>query len=136
VKQQITFLALIIVMVGNTAPSTAQHGGKGSGSPEPESTPMGIQHISPNAGSKYKEMVCGVVKDVSKDEVVLAKTQMGDDESFRLSKKTKFVLDGKESSLESVHTGDRVWVAFDEDKKTGEMFARKVINGVFVMPSN
>lgn len=135
-KQQLIFLVLVIGMMGYAAPSLAQHGGSRTNASEPESTPMGVQHIAPNAGSKYQDYVCGVIKDVSKDEVVLTKTQLGSDQSFRFNKKTKFVLDGKGSSLGSLHLGDRVWVDFDEDKKSGEMFARKVIGGVFIMPSD
>jgi hypothetical protein len=133
VKLQIILVALVIGLVEFAAPATAQRG-KSAG--DPEGSALGVQHIAPNAGSKYADFLCGTVKDVSKDELVLTKTQMGEDQSFRFTKKTKFILDGKDSSLDSVHLGDKVWVDVEKDKKTGELFARKVVAGVFLMSPN
>lgn len=135
-KQQIILAVFVIGLVGFTTPSIAQKGGGAKGAGDPETSALGIQHIAPNAGSKFKDFLCGTVKDVSKDELVLTKTQAGADQSFKFTKKTKFILDGKDSSLESVHLGDQVWVDVEKDKKTGELYARKVVAGVFIMPSN
>ena len=107
------------------------HGGAG-GTSEPLSVPS---TGTDTAGNKFQGYVFGKIKEVSKDGVVLTKTKSGADETFTLNKKTKFIHDGKESSLESLHTGDDVWVDSDQDKKTGKLIARKVITGVFIMPS-
>jgi hypothetical protein len=136
VKLQIILVASVVGLSWFAAPAAAQRGGGGKGSGDPESTALGVQHTAPNAGSKYADFLCGTVKDVSKDELVLTKTQMGEDQSFRFTKKTKFILDGKDSSLASVHLGDKVWVDVVKDKKTGELFARKVVAGVFLMSPN
>jgi len=94
---------------------------------------MGIQHTGPNAGSKYADFLYGVVKELNKDEMVLTKTKVGADQTFKFNKKTKFIHDGKGSSLESLKLGDEVWVDADQDKKTGDFFAKKVVTGVFIM---
>jgi hypothetical protein len=87
------------------------------------------------AGGKLKDYIYGVVKTLNKDTMVLTKTNAGMDETFKFSKKTKFVRDGKGSSLESLKLGDQVWVDAREDKKTSDFIARKVISGAFLMPS-
>jgi hypothetical protein len=43
---------------------------------------------------------------------------------------TKFVLDGKDSTVESVHLGNKVWVDMHEDRKTGDLVAHKVVGGI------
>ncbi len=134
-KRQIAIVILIIGLVGFATPEAAQKGGKGASAAEPESTPMGIQHVAPNAGSKYADYLYGVVKEVSKDEIVLTKTKAGVDQPLKFTKKTKFIQDGKESTLKSVKLGDEVWVDTDQDKKTGDLIARKVVTGVFLMQS-
>jgi hypothetical protein len=118
-------------MVGFALPAAAQKGGKGAG--DPESTTFGIQHNTPNAGAKYQNYVFGVVKELNKEGVVLTKTVSGEDRTFKFNKKTKFLLDGKDSTIESVHVGDKIWVDMDEDKKTGDLLAHKVVAGVFLM---
>ena len=85
------------------------------------------------AGNSYTGLRYGVVKSVNKDEIVLTKTDAGMDETFKFTKKTKFVLDGKSSTLDSVKVGDKVWVDAHQDKKTGALTARKVVSGVSMM---
>jgi hypothetical protein len=133
VKQKIAILILMIGLVAFATPNAAQKGGKGAGSPEPETSPLGIQHIAPNAGSQYADYLYGVVKQLSKDEIVLTKTKAGVDQALKLNKKTKFVQDGKDSTLKSLKLGEEVWVDTEQDKKTGDLIARKVVTGVFLM---
>lgn len=85
------------------------------------------------AGDNYTGFRYGVVKAINKDEIVLTKTDAGTDETFKLNKKTKFVHDGKSSTLDSVKVGDKVWVDANQDKKTGDLIARKVVSGVSMM---
>jgi hypothetical protein len=134
VKQQIIFAVLLIGLTAWVVPVAGQKGGRG-GSADPESTPMGIQHTAPTAGSDYEGFLYGVVKEVNKDGMVLTKTQAGSDQAFKFGKKTKFVHDGKGSTVTSLKLGDQVWVDADENKKTGDLVARKVVSGVFTMPS-
>ncbi len=131
-KQQIIFVALLIGLTALVAPVAAQKGGRGTSS-EPESTPMGIQHSGPNAGSKYADFLYGVVKELNKDDMVLTKTKLGADQTFKFTKKTKFISDGKTSTLEALKLGAEVWVDADQDKKTGDFIVKKVVTGVFIM---
>ena len=135
VKLQVVLLAFIIGVLGFTVPAAPQrgHGGGGAGGGY---GPLGVPAAGTDtAGNKFDTYLFGVVKEVSKDELILTKTKSGEDQTFKFNKKTKFIRDGKDSSLESVHLGDDVWVDVSTDKKTGNLIARKVITGVFIMPS-
>jgi len=85
---------------------------------------------TPEAGRlAYQDYLYGVVKSISKTEIVLTKTALGDEQVFLLSPKTKFIQDGKPSSRENLKAGDKVWV--DRKKnKAGDMLALKVFTGV------
>jgi hypothetical protein len=52
------------------------------------------------------------------------------DQTFKLTKKTKFVQDEKASSFDKLKVGDRLYIDADTDKKTGVMTAKKVVSGV------
>jgi len=79
---------------------------------------------------KYQNYVYGVVKHIGKDQIVLDKTRFGDDQVFKLEHKTKFVDNGKSSTLANLKVGDMVWIDAKMKKKTNEKIARKVITGV------
>jgi hypothetical protein len=118
--------------MGFAAPSVAQRGGRG-GSGE-AGCPLTVRSSgSGTAGAKYKDFLYGVVKVLNEDAMVLTKTKAGVDQTFKFNKKTKFIRDGKGSSLESLKLGDMVWVDVNEDKKTGDLIARKVVSGAFLM---
>jgi hypothetical protein len=78
----------------------------------------------------YQDYLYGVVKEIKKDELVLEKTKFGIDKSVKLVRKTKFVHDGKPSALDELKVGDKVWVQTKEEKKTGDLIAKKVVTGV------
>jgi hypothetical protein len=92
---------------------------------------------SPNArfgdpttmAQKYQDYLYGVIKEVSADQMVLTKTKYGSDQAFKFNKKTKFVEDGKPSSASQLRAGDKVWVAVDKSKKTGDLTAKRVVAG-------
>jgi hypothetical protein len=63
--------------------------------------------------------------------MVCDKTEFGDDQPFRIDKKTKFTHDGRPSAAADLKQGDKVWVKIRTDKRTGEMSALRVISGVF-----
>jgi hypothetical protein len=114
------FLAVVLGML-IAVPGEAQHN-----PPKAETARFG----TPEAGSlAFQDYLYGVVKSISKTEMVLDKTALGDEQVLRLSPKTKFILDGKPSSLENFKVGDKVWV--DKKKnKAGDMLALKVLTGV------
>jgi hypothetical protein len=79
---------------------------------------------------KYRDYLFGIVKQVDANKVVLTKTKFGVDQPFKFTKKTKFFLDGKPSSVDKVKVGDGIYIDVDVDKKTGDQLAKKVICGV------
>jgi hypothetical protein len=78
----------------------------------------------------YQDFLYGVVKELNPNELVLTKTKFGTDQSFKITKKTKFIQDGKASSFDKLKVGDRIFVDVDRDKRTGDMIAKKVVSGV------
>jgi hypothetical protein len=133
VKRGAVAAALVLSLLGFAAPSVAQKGGRGGGGGG-STGPLGVpSNGTGTAGNKVKDFVYGVIKAVNKDEMVLTKTNAGVDETFKFTKKTKFIRDGKNSSLESLKLGDQVWVDANEDKKSGDFIARKVVSGAFLM---
>jgi hypothetical protein len=135
VKLQIILVAFVIGLVGVSMPASAQrgHGGGGAGGGYGA---LGVPATGTDtAGNKFEGYIYGVITKLNKDAMVLTKTKAGVDQTFKFNKKTKFVQDGKDSSLKSLKVGNEVWVDVDEDKKTGDLIARKVITGVFLMPS-
>lgn len=81
-------------------------------------------------GGKYQDYIYGVVKKIKKDELILDKTLYGNDQVFKLQHNTKFIHNGKHSSLAELKIGDMVWIDAKLKKKTDEKIARKVITGV------
>lgn len=136
-KLQIFLVGLAIGLLGFATPAAAQRG-HGSGAANGGGYgPLGVPSSGTDtAGNKFEDYVYGILKDVNKNAMVLTKTKSGADQTFKFNKKTKFIHDGKDSSLQSLQLGDKVWVDVDEDKKTGDLIARKVVTGVFLMPSN
>ena len=100
--------------------------GKGQQDPPKNET---ARFGTPDDGNRaFQDYLYGVVKSISKTELVLNKTALGDDQVFLLSPKTKFLHDGKPSSPENLKVGDQVWV--DKKKnKAGDMLALKVLTG-------
>jgi len=79
---------------------------------------------------KYQDFLPGVIKDLKPDALVLTSTKFGTDQSFKITKKTKFILDGRPSTFDKLKAGDRVFVDVDHDRRSGKLIARKVISGV------
>ena len=74
--------------------------------------------------------VYGVVKSVASAELICDKTEFGDDQAFRLDKKTRFLRDGKPAEAADLKAGDKVWVKIRREKKTGDLVALRVVAGV------
>lgn len=83
----------------------------------------------------YEDFVFGFIKKIDKKEMVLEKTKFGVDQTIKFDRKTKYLHDGKPAKLEDLKVGTQVWVDVHEDKKTGEMTAKKVLTGVAFGPS-
>jgi len=81
-------------------------------------------------GGNYQNYIYGVIKKIKKDELILDKTRYGNDQVFKLQHSTKFIENGKPSSLAKLKTGDMVWIDAKLKKKTEEKIARKVLTGV------
>jgi hypothetical protein len=85
-------------------------------------------------GRQLQGDLYGVVKSVKDGEMILDKTKFGVDQTIKLEAKTKYVRDGKSSSLDKIQVGDPVYVDAKTDKKTKVMVARKVTSGVIAAP--
>ncbi|MBZ5668159.1 MAG: hypothetical protein LAO04_00290 [Acidobacteriia bacterium] len=81
----------------------------------------------------YQGFLYGVIKELNEKEMILTKTKFGTDQTLKLGKKTKFIRDGKTSSLDQFKMGDEVWVDVQKEKKTGDLTAKKVVTGADVM---
>jgi hypothetical protein len=79
---------------------------------------------------KYQDYLYGVVKEKKPNELILTKTKFGVDQTFKLTRKTKFTLDGKAGSYDKLKVGDAIYIDTDTDKKTGVLTAKKVVGGV------
>ena len=81
---------------------------------------------------KYQNLLYGVIKTLDANGMVLEKTKVGIDQTLRFQPKTKFIHDDKPSSRENLKVGDQVYVDVHEDKKTGDLYAKKVVTGIVV----
>ena len=81
---------------------------------------------------KYQNLLYGVIKTLDANGMVLEKTKVGIDQTLRFQPKTKFIHDNKPSSREDLKVGDQVYVDVHEDKKTGDLYAKKVVTGIVV----
>jgi hypothetical protein len=82
----------------------------------------------------FEDSLYGVVKTVDSNQMLLAKTIFGIDQTFKFEKKTKFLRDDKPSTWDALKPGDQVWVNIRRDKKTGDVFAKKVVSSGLVAP--
>jgi len=81
---------------------------------------------------KYQSYLYGVIKTLDADAIVLEKTRAGIDQVIKLQPKTKFIRDEKPGSRDDLKVGEQVYVDVHEDKKTGDLYAKKVVTGVVV----
>lgn len=111
-----------LLMPGTVRAQTVQ-------SPDAPSATGRLENAISLAG-KYQNYIYGVIKKIGKDEIILDKTRFGDDQVFKLDRKTRIVDNGKPSNLASLKAGDMVWIDAKLKKKTEEKIAKKVITGV------
>ena len=100
-------------------------------SPDQPVMPKNVRFGDPNVVARnFQDYLYGVVKNIGKQELVLDKTRFGVPKEIALTRKTKYVRNGKASSLEQLKVGDDVFVETKKGKKTGELVAKKVLSGV------
>jgi hypothetical protein len=87
---------------------------------------------STGTARKYQNLLCGVIKTIDANGMVLEKTKVGIDQTLKFQPKTKFIRDDKPSSREALKIGDQVYVEVHEDKKTGDLYAKRVVTGIVV----
>ena len=81
---------------------------------------------------KYQNLLYGVIKTLDGNGMVLEKTKVGIDQTLKFQPNTKFIHDDKPSSRDDLKVGDQVYVDVHQDKKTGDLYAKKVVTGIVV----
>ncbi|MGH9359385.1 MAG: hypothetical protein ACRD1O_09480 [Terriglobia bacterium] len=81
---------------------------------------------------RYQDYLFGVIGKIGNHSIVLNKTKFGIPRTISLDRKTKFARNGKHSSAAQLKVGEMVYVDVKTDKKTGKLFARKVVSGIDV----
>jgi len=79
---------------------------------------------------QYQDLLSGVIKTVDANGMVLEKTKAGIDQAIKFQPKTKFIHDEKPSSRQDLKVGDQVYVETRQDKKSGDLYAKRVITGI------
>ena len=121
-----TIVAAVVLLLGWGGAARAQ---RADSAPAP---PSNARFGDPSVTApNYQDYHYGVVKRVSETSMVCDKTEFGDDQPFKIDKRTKFAHDGRPSAAADLKQGDKVWVKIRTDKRTGEMTALRVISGVF-----
>ena len=80
-------------------------------------------------GRNLQNFIYGVIKSVESDEIVCDKTEFGDNQPFKIDKKTKYLRDGQASTPNDLKIGDKTWVKIRKEKKTGDLTALLVVTG-------
>ena len=122
-------LRIILLTVTMTAACVAVLGAAPQSDKQPIVSSTGRFGDPNNVARMYRDYMSGVIKELAPNEMILTKTHFGVDQTFKLTKKTKFTLDGKASSFDKLKVGDMVFVDVDTDKKTGDLTAKKVVSG-------
>jgi hypothetical protein len=126
-----------ILLAGTTAvlADTAQQPGEEPNQPgradSPAQPPDNARFGDPtDTARNLQNYVYGVIKRVGSTEMICDKTEFGDDQAFKLDKKTRFLRDGKPAAAANLKAGDKVWVKIRREKKTGDLVALRVVAGV------
>ena len=120
---------LVVIALGALSLAAPAAGQDEKAPPKPANARFG----DPSGTARmYEGNLYGVIKALDSNQIVLTKTAAGTDQSVKLLKKTKFVQDGKPSSLDKFKIGDQIYVDVDKNKKTGDLSAKKVTGGVGV----
>ncbi len=116
---------VLIMVLGSASWAVAQQPG--------QSSPLAPHSRFGNPTSiarVYQSYIFGIVRKDKKNELILDKTMFGNDQVFKLTKKTKFVRNDKPVKRMMLKPGTMVWIDMRRNKKTGDMIAKKVVTGV------
>jgi hypothetical protein len=106
-------------------------GGIGRGQERKPVMPANARFGDPTSiARQYQSYLFGVIKKLGKDQIVLDKTRFGVDTPIKLTSKTRYIRNRKKSTLAALQVGDSVFVDVKNEKKTGDMIAKKVLSGV------
>jgi hypothetical protein len=130
--------AIVVVLLASATAvqtATSQQPGQEPNQPgradSPAQPPDNARFGDPtDTARNLQNYVYGVIKTVESTELICDKTEFGDDQAFKLDKKTRFLKDGKPAAAVDLKAGDKVWVKIRKDKKTGDLFALRVVAGV------
>ncbi len=80
----------------------------------------------------FQDYIYGVIKkiDTKTSELVLDKTKFGVEQTYKLDPKTRYIRDGKPSSLTDLKVGDPAFVDVRREKKTRQLVVKKVLTGI------
>jgi len=84
-------------------------------------------------GHRYQNLLYGVIKAIDAHDMVLEKTKAGIDQTLKFQPKTKFIHDNQLGSWQDLKVGDQVYVGVHEDKKTADLYAKRVVTGIIVL---
>ncbi|MGH9434810.1 MAG: hypothetical protein ACRD06_02285 [Terriglobia bacterium] len=118
---------LITALLAASLPFSTAMAQRTTGPQEPQNGRFGNPN---NTAMNYQNYFYGVITKINPKALVLGKTKVGVPQTIELSKKTKYVRNGKRSSLGKLHVGDMVYIDLKTNKKTGVMLARKVVSGL------
>lgn|SRR5487761_192924 len=118
-------LIIVLLAIGLTAQQTqAQR----TTAPQP---PNNDRFGNPDSIARmYQDYLYGVIGKIGKHSLVLNKTKFGIPQTIMLDRKTKFLRNGKRSSIGRLRVGESVYIDTKTDKKTGTILAKKVVSGV------
>jgi hypothetical protein len=79
---------------------------------------------------QYQSYLFGIIKKLGKHQIILEKTRFGVDTAVKLTSKTRYIRNKKKSKLAALQVGDSVFVDVKNDRKTGDIIAKKILSGV------
>lgn len=79
---------------------------------------------------KYQDYLYGVIAKISPTAIVLNKTKFGVPKTVELTRKTKYIVNGRRSSIKSLKHGEMVFVQVKKVRKTGGLLAKRVVSGM------
>ncbi len=133
-KVRTAIIAMLLTSASALAAYASQQPGEEPNQPgradAPAQPPDNARFGNPtDTARNLQNYVYGVVKSVEPTEMICDKTEFGDDQTFKLDKKTKVLRDGQPSPATDLKAGDKVWVKIRKEKKTGDLVALRVVAG-------
>jgi hypothetical protein len=100
--------------------------------PRSAAMPNNARFGNPNAyARKYEDYLYGVIAKITPTGIVLDKTKFGVPKTVEVTRKTKYVRNGKRGSENQLKRGDMVYVQVKKAGKSGALWAKRVVSGVW-----